>query len=253
VEIQGSVAIVTGGASGLGEATVRKLHAKGAIVVILDLPAANGQGLVDELGERAYFHPTDVTDASGVEDLVAKAAALGPLRILVNCAGLGAPAKVLGKDGPIPLEVFSKIIAVNLIGTFNVLRVAAFEIARTELLGDERGVIINTASVAAFEGQIGQPAYAASKGGIVSMTLPIARELARDRIRVMTIAPGLFHTPMMDGLPEAAQASLATQVPNPSRLGQPAEYAELVEHVIRNTYLNGETIRLDGAIRMGPR
>lgn len=244
---------MTGGASGLGEATVRMLHSKGAIVVILDLPAANGQSLVDELGERAHFFPTDVTSSSGTEAVVTKAAALGPLRILVNCAGLGAPAKVLGKDGPIPLEVFEKIIAVNLIGTFNVLRLAAYEIARTELLGDERGVIINTASVAAYEGQIGQPAYAASKGGIVSMTLPIARELARDRIRVMTIAPGLFHAPMMDGLPAASQASLATQVPNPQRLGQPAEYAELVEHVIHNTYLNGETIRLDGAIRMGPR
>lgn len=253
MEIQDSVAIVTGGASGLGEATVRKLHASGATVVILDLPTANGGALVAELGDRVHFLPADVTNSKGVKEVIAAAAKLGSLRILVNCAGLGAPAKVLGKDGPLPLALFEKIIAVNLVGTFNVLRIAAFEMARTEPLGDERGVIINTASVAAYEGQIGQPAYAASKGGIVSMTLPIARELARDRIRVMTIAPGLFHTPMMDGLPISAQMSLATQVPNPSRLGQPAEYAELVHHVIVNTYLNGETIRLDGAIRMGPR
>ncbi len=253
MEIAGSIAIVTGGVSGLGEATVRKLHSAGATVVIVDLPGSKGTDLVAELGDRAHFLPADVTSASAVEDVVTAAARLGSLRILVNCAGIGAPAKVLGKDGPIPLAVFEKMVSVNLIGTFNVLRVAAFEMAKTEVIGEERGVIINTASVAAFDGQIGQPAYAASKGAIVSMTLPIARELARDRIRVMTIAPGLFHTPMLDALPEAAQASLGTQVPNPPRLGQPAEYAELVQHVINNTYLNGETIRLDGAIRMGPR
>lgn len=253
MEIAGSVAIVTGGASGLGEATVRKLHAAGATVVIIDLAGTAGELLVAELGERTRFLPADVTSSSEVEKVVTAASSLGPLRILVNCAGIGAPAKVLGKDGPLPLATFEKMIAVNLIGTFNVLRLAAFEMAKTELVGEERGIIINTASVAAFDGQIGQPAYAASKGAIVSMTLPIARELARDRIRVMTIAPGLFHTPMLDALPEAARESLGTQVPNPPRLGLPAEYAELVSHLIANPYLNGETIRLDGAIRMGPR
>lgn len=248
-----TVAIVTGGASGLGLATVERLLSAGAQVVILDIPQSAGAEIAERLGDSATFIAADVTDSAQVEAAVDLAATLGSVRILVNCAGIGTPAKVVGRDGVQALETFERVIRVNLIGTFNVLRLAAVKMQATEAVDGERGVIINTASVAAFDGQIGQPAYSASKGGIVSMTLPIAREFASSLIRVMTIAPGLFQTPMVDGLPEAARVSLAAQVPNPSRLGMPSEYALTVEQIITNTYLNGETIRLDGAIRMAPR
>ena len=258
MEVSGAVALITGGASGLGAATARRLHAAGASVVLMDLPGSKGEEFAAELGERAVFVPADVTVEDQVQAAVDRAAALGPLRILVNCAGVGTPGKVLGRDGVLPLEAFSKVVQINLIGTFNVIRLAAAAMAatepvETELGGPERGVIINTASVAAFDGQIGQPAYAASKGGVAAMTLPLARELARSLIRVVTIAPGIFETPMMAGLPQQAQESLGHQVPHPSRLGRPAEYAELAAHIVANSMLNGETIRLDGAIRMAPK
>jgi NAD(P)-dependent dehydrogenase (short-subunit alcohol dehydrogenase family) len=227
-------------------------------VVLMDLPGSKGEEFAAELGDRAVFAPADVTVENQVQAAVDRAAALGPLRILVNCAGVGTPGKVLGRDGVLPLEAFTKVVQINLIGTFNVIRLAAAAMAATEPVetevgGPERGVIINTASVAAFDGQIGQPAYAASKGGVAAMTLPLARELARSLIRVVTIAPGIFETPMMAGLPQQAQESLGHQVPHPSRLGRPAEYAELAAHIVANSMLNGETIRLDGAIRMAPK
>ena len=258
MEVSGALALITGGASGLGAATARRLHAAGASVVLMDLPGSKGEAFAAELGDRAVFAPADVTDENQVQAAVDRAAALGPLRILVNCAGVGTPGKVLGRDGVLPLEAFTKVVQINLIGTFNVIRLAAAAMAETEpveteLGGPERGVIINTASVAAFDGQIGQPAYAASKGGVAAMTLPLARELARSLIRVVTIAPGIFETPMMAGLPQQAQESLGHQVPHPSRLGRPAEYAELAAHIVANSMLNGETIRLDGAIRMAPK
>lgn len=255
----GTVALITGGASGLGAATARRLHAAGAAVVLVDLPhaAEAGAALAGELGERAVFAEADVTDEAQVRAAIDAAAGLGTLRIVVNCAGVATPGKVLGREGVLPLEQFSRVIQINLVGTFNVVRLCAEAMAAAEPLageyGPERGVIVNTASVAAFDGQIGQPAYAASKGGVAAMTLPIARELARSLIRVMTIAPGIFETPMLAGLPQAAQDSLGQQVPHPSRLGKPAEYAALVEHIAANAMLNGETIRLDGAIRMAPR
>lgn len=258
MDISNSVALITGGASGLGAATARRLYAAGAAVVLLDLPQSAGEAVAAELGDRAVFVAADVTDEEQVQAAVDAASALGPLRVVVNCAGVATPGRVLGREGVLPLETFSKVIQINLVGTFNVLRLAAAAMAKTEpLTGEfgtaERGVIINTASVAAFDGQIGQPAYAASKGAVAAMTLPIARELARSLIRVMTIAPGIFQTPMMAGLPQEAQDSLGAQVPHPSRLGQPAEYAALVEHIVANAMLNGETIRLDGAIRMQPK
>lgn len=247
--------IVTGGASGLGEATVRALHAAGARVVIADLDAQAGEALVAGLGERAAYVKTNVTDAADAAACVALAASrFGGLHGLINCAGIGDAAKVLGREGAMPLAAFSRVVEVNLIGTFNMIRVAAEAMARGAPQADgERGVIINTASVAAFEGQIGQAAYAASKGGIVSMTLPIARELARSGIRVVTIAPGLFLTPMMHTLPPEVQQSLGQSVPFPQRLGQPAEFARLVCSIVDNVMINGETIRLDGAIRLAPR
>ncbi|MGI8457251.1 MAG: 3-hydroxyacyl-CoA dehydrogenase [Propionibacteriaceae bacterium] len=248
-----TVALVTGGASGLGLATVTRLARAGARVVIVDLPASAGEQVASSLGDGVVFGPADVTDPVAVQTAVDRAASWGPLRITVNCAGVGTPAKVVGKDGPLPLQDFQRVIMINLVGTFNVIRLTAAAMMITEPVDGERGVIINTASVAAFDGQIGQPAYAASKGGIVSMTLPIARELARSLIRVNAIAPGIFATPLLAGLPAAAQESLATQVPNPSRLGDPDEYAALVEHMIANGYLNGEVVRLDGAIRMAPK
>ena len=265
MDVLGTVALITGGASGLGAATARRLYDAGASVVLVDLPGAAGESLAAELnmmegaaGNRAVFVPADVTNEEQVQAAVDAAAELGPLRIVVNCAGIGTPGKVLGRDGVLPLEAFNRVIQVNLVGTFNVIRLAAAamaatEPAATELGGPERGVIINTASVAAFDGQIGQPAYAASKGAVAAMTLPIARELARSLIRVVTIAPGIFETPMMAGLPQEAQDSLGHQVPHPSRLGRPAEYANLAAHIVDNAMLNGETIRLDGAIRMGPK
>ena len=253
----GTVALITGGASGLGAATAGRLHAAGAAVVLVDLPGSQGAHLAAELGERAGFVPADVTDEEQMRAAIAAAATLGTLRIAVNCAGVATPGKVLGRAGVLPLEDFNQVVHINLLGTFNVLRLCAEAMAAAEPLdgefGPERGVIVNTASVAAFDGQIGQPAYAASKGAVAAMTLPIARELARSLIRVVTIAPGIFETPMLAGLPQAAQDSLGQQVPHPSRLGKPAEYAALVEHIVANAMLNGETIRLDGAIRMAPK
>jgi NAD(P)-dependent dehydrogenase (short-subunit alcohol dehydrogenase family) len=260
MRIEECSAIVTGGASGLGFATARTLADAGASVVIVDLPSSAGQDAAEELGGRALFVPADVTNEEQVRAAVGEASDLAPLRIVVNCAGIGTPGKVLGRDGVLPLEQFERVIRINLIGTFNVIRLAAEAMAQVEPLGRadlpgdaERGVIVNTASVAAFEGQIGQAAYSASKGGVAAMTLPIARELARSLVRVVTIAPGIFDTPMMAGLPEAARASLGQQVPHPSRLGHPEEYASLVRHIVENPMLNGEVIRLDGAIRMQPK
>jgi len=251
--IDGCSAIVTGGASGLGNATARALIAAGARVIVLDLPSSEGEKAATALGPTARFVAADVADEDQVRAAVDQAAELGPLRIVVNCAGIATPGKVLGREGVLPLEQFERVIRVNLIGTFNVIRLAAAAMVATEPLGEERGVIVNTASVAAFDGQIGQPAYSASKGGVAAMTLPLARELARDLIRVVTIAPGIFETPMMAGLPQAAQDSLAAQVPHPSRLGRPDEYASLVRHIVENAMINGEVIRLDGAIRMQPK
>jgi NAD(P)-dependent dehydrogenase (short-subunit alcohol dehydrogenase family) len=253
VEIKDAVAVVTGGASGLGLATTKRLLDKGASVVVIDL---RGEDAVKALGDRARFVQTNVTDPEQVAAALDVAEELGPLRINVNCAGIGNAAKTLGKDGPFPLDGFRKVVEVNLIGTFNVLRLAAERIAKTTPVGptgEERGVIINTASVAAFEGQIGQAAYSASKGGVVGMTLPIARDLSRELIRVCTIAPGLFKTPLLGSLPEEAQKSLGQQVPHPARLGDPDEYGALAVHIVENPMLNGEVIRLDGAIRMAPR
>ncbi len=253
MEIKDTVALVTGGASGLGFATARRLTAAGARVVVLDLPGSEGDRAAAELGEGAVFAPADVTDESAVTAALDAAAGLGTLRVVVNCAGIATPGKVLGRGGVLALEVFERVVRVNLVGTFNVLRLAAARIAAAEPVGEERGVIVCTASVAAFEGQVGQAAYAASKAGVAGMTLPIARELASSLIRVVSIAPGLFETPMLAGLPQEAQDSLGRQVPHPSRLGRPEEFAALVEHVVANPMLNGETIRLDGAIRMAPR
>jgi NAD(P)-dependent dehydrogenase (short-subunit alcohol dehydrogenase family) len=255
MDINGKVVLVTGGASGLGLATVKRLHAAGATVVVVDLPSSDGKLVVDDLGERAVFAPADVTNEDEVQAAVDTAVDLGPLAIAVNCAGIGNAIRVVAKDGtPFPLADFSKVVTVNLIGTFNVIRlVAAAMIKNTEVAAEERGVIVNTASVAAYDGQIGQTAYSASKGGVVGMTLPIARDLAQHAIRVVTIAPGLFLTPMFQTLPDEAIASLGKQVPHPARLGDPTEYAALVEHIAENIMLNGEVIRLDGAIRMAPR
>ncbi len=255
METAGKTFLITGGASGLGEATARALAAGGANLVLADLNRERGEAVAADLGDSARFAPTDVTDEVAVGKAIALARDdFGALHGAISCAGIGDPAKVLGKHGPHPLDLFEKVIRVNLIGTFNVLRLAAEEIAVNDPNDQgERGVIINTASVAAYEGQIGQAAYAASKGGVLGLTLPAARELARHGIRVVTIAPGLFDTPLMAGLPEAARESLGQQVPFPPRLGRPAEYADLVLHVLANPMLNGEVIRLDGAIRMAPR
>lgn len=256
MNLSNSVFIVTGGASGLGEASVRRLVSGGARCIVADLQAERGNALASELGADAVrFCQTDVTNDEQTQAAVDMAVKeFGGLHGAINCAGVGAPAKVLGKDGPLPSAKFMQIININLLGTFNMIRLAAHAMSQQEPNeGGERGVIINTASVAAYDGQIGQPAYAASKAGIVGMTLPIAREFARSGIRVMTIAPGLFLTPMMQQLPEAAQQSLGAQVPFPSRLGTPDEYAQLAQQIIENPMLNGETIRLDGAIRMAPK
>lgn len=250
MEIKDAVAVVTGGASGLGLATTKRLLDAGAQVVVLDI---RGKEAVAELGDRAVFAETDVTNEAAVTAALDAAEKLGPVRIAINCAGTGNAMKTLSKDGPFPLDAFRKIVEINLIGTFNVIRLAAERIAKTEPIGGERGVIVNTASVAAFDGQVGQAAYSASKGGVVGMTLPIARDLSRELIRVVTIAPGLFDTPLLAGLPEPARESLGKQVPHPSRLGKPDEYGALAVHVVENPMLNGEVIRLDGAIRMAPR
>lgn len=253
MEINGLAAIVTGGASGLGGATAARLAELGAKVAIFDLNEDLGRAHAAAIG--GAFFKIDVTDEDAVANAILEAEAMnGKARILVNCAGIGPPAKVIGRDGKaIPLQDFSKIIQINLIGTFNVLSKFAARIFDAESVGEERGVIINTASVAAFEGQIGQAAYAASKGGVVGMALPIAREFARYGIRVNTIAPGLFLTPLLQSLPQEAQDSLGAQVPFPSRLGKPEEYARMVESIVTNPMLNAEVIRLDGAIRMAPR
>jgi NAD(P)-dependent dehydrogenase (short-subunit alcohol dehydrogenase family) len=253
MDIEGSVAVVTGGASGLGLATAKRLAAAGAHVAIVDLPSASGAEAVSAIGGNAVFAPADVTSEDDVRAALDTAATLGAIRVVVNCAGIGTPGRVIGKNGVMPLDQFARVITVNLIGTFNVIRLAAERIMAADEIDGERGVIVNTASVAAFEGQIGQAAYSASKGGVVGMTLPIARDLADKLIRVVTIAPGLFLTPMLEGLPPEAQESLGRQVPHPSRLGDPSEYAALVEHIVANPMLNGEVIRLDGAIRMAPR
>jgi NAD(P)-dependent dehydrogenase (short-subunit alcohol dehydrogenase family) len=253
MDIAGAAALVTGGASGLGKATAERLAAAGARVTIVDLPTSAGFEVAGDLG--GIWAPADVTSPEEVALAVDAASTAGPLRVVVNCAGIAPPAKVLDRDGkPSPLADFERIIRINLIGTFNVIAQAAAYMSRTEPTDDgDRGVIVNTASVAAFDGQIGQPAYSASKGGVHAMTLPIARELARYGIRVCTIAPGIMETPMLMGLPQAAQDSLGQQVPHPARLGRPDEYARMVMSIVDNGYLNGETIRLDGAIRMAPR
>jgi 3-hydroxyacyl-CoA dehydrogenase/3-hydroxy-2-methylbutyryl-CoA dehydrogenase len=251
MRIEGSSALVAGGASGLGAATARRLHGAGATVTIADLDAERGEALVAQLGDRAAFVACDVTDESAVQAAVEAA---GPLRISVCCAGIGWAEKTAGKRGAHAFEPFETVVRVNLLGTFNVLRLAAAAMLGGEPDAEgERGVCISTASIAAYDGQIGQLAYAASKGGIVSMTLPAARDLAASGIRVVTIAPGLFDTPLLAGLPEPARAALGEQVPHPSRLGRPEEYASLAAHIVENPMLNGEVIRLDGALRMPPR
>ncbi len=248
-------AVVTGGASGLGRATVEAIVAAGGRAAIVDRPASAGGDVAKALGDAAVFTPADVTNESDVTQAMERAhQALGGINVLVNCAGIGTAMKTLGRSGPAKLEEFTRVIQVNLIGTFNCIRLAAVHMVKNAPSPEgERGVIVNTASVAAFDGQIGQAAYSASKGGIVGMTLPVARDLAEHGIRVCTIAPGIFETPLLGTLPEPVRASLAKQVPFPQRLGQPPEYAALVAHIITNGMLNGETIRLDGAIRMQPR
>lgn len=250
-----SVALVTGGASGLGLATARTLHEQGASVVIVDLPSSDGAAVAAELGERARFAPADVTDTDAVTAALDTAATLGPLRVAVNCAGIGNAVKTVGRNGPFPLEAFTTVIGVNLIGTFNVMRLAAEAIAATEPVDEsgQRGLVVNTASVAAFEGQIGQIAYSASKGGVHAMTVPAARDLAQWGIRVNTIAPGIVDTPMLAGVAEEFRQNLAAEVPFPRRLADPREYARLVTMIAEHDYLNGETIRMDGALRMAPR
>ncbi len=255
MEIRGASALVTGGASGLGAATVRALVTAGATVTIADVNRSVGEALAAEIGAPATFVETDVAREDAMQAAVARAASRpGGLRILVNCAGVAIAEKVLGKEGPHALDRYERVLRVNLIGTFNALRLSAAAMSSNEPndLG-ERGVIVCTASVAAFDGQMGQIAYSASKGGIAAMTLPAARDLSRNGIRVMSIAPGIFDTPLLAGLPEAARISLGQQVPFPSRLGKPEEYAALVRHIIENPMLNGEVIRLDGALRMGPK
>jgi NAD(P)-dependent dehydrogenase (short-subunit alcohol dehydrogenase family) len=249
-----AVFFVSGGASGLGEATARMIVDAGGSVLIADVNDASGARVADALGARARFARVDVTDEASVQHALAGAAQMGILRGVINAAGVVLAEKVLGKNGIHALEAFQRVIHINLIGTFNVIRLAAAMMSTNEPSdGGERGVIINTASVAAFDGQIGQAAYSASKGGVVAMTLPLAREFARYGIRVMAIAPGIFDTPMIAGLPAAARESLGQQVPFPSRLGKPPEYAALVKHIFENPMLNGEVIRLDGAIRMAPK
>ena len=253
MKVEGVAALVTGGASGLGAACVRRLTRKGATVLVADLQDELGEAIADEVG-GGFVH-ADVTNAAEVQAAVEATTALAPLRVVVNCAGIGPPARTLNRDNtPLDLEFFQKIININLVGTFNVIRLAASAMAQVEPLEDgSRGVIVNTASVAAFDGQIGQAAYSASKGGIVGMTLPIARDLSVLGIRVNTIAPGIMDTPLLAGLPEPARESLATQVLYPKRLGDPDEFAHLAYHIVENDYLNGETIRVDGGIRMQPK
>jgi NAD(P)-dependent dehydrogenase (short-subunit alcohol dehydrogenase family) len=253
MDIRGQAVIVTGGASGLGAATARALAAAGAKVAVFDLNDAGAASVARDIGGTGVA--CDVADAGSATAGIAKAkAAHGPARVLVNCAGIGPAKRIVGRDGPMPLEDFERVIRVNLIGTFNMMRLAAADMQSTEPLADgERGVIVSTASIAAFEGQVGQSAYASSKGGVAALTLPAAREFSQFGIRVLAIAPGIFGTPMLTGLPQETQDSLGASVPFPKRLGRPSEYAALVLHCVHNGYLNGEVIRLDGALRMAPR
>jgi len=252
MKLDGVAAIVTGGGSGLGLATAEALAARRAKVAVFDLNPAAAEAAARAVGGLAL--PGDVADEASAGAAIAKAAAAhGPARVLINCAGIGTPKRVVGREGPQPLADFEKVIRINLIGTFNMIRLAAASMGKLDPIDGERWVIVSTASVAAYDGQIGQAAYSASKGGVVAMTLPIARELAQFGIRVNAIAPGVFMTPMMSGLPQPAQDSLGASVPFPSRLGQPAEYAALAIHIIENGYINGETIRIDGALRMAPK
>lgn len=253
MDIRGGVALITGGASGLGRATARRLAGAGASVVLLDLPTSEGDRAAKDLGGSARFFAGDVTDEQDVAAAMDVADAAGPLRVVVNCAGTGNAIRMVGKEGPFPLAEFKRIVDINMVGTFNVTRLGAERMLGHDMVGEERGVIVNTASVAAFDGQIGQAAYAASKGGVVGMTLPIARDLAGRGIRVVSIAPGLFNTPLLDGASEETKSSLGEQVPHPKRLGEPDEFGALAEHIVANPMLNGEVIRLDGAIRMAPR
>lgn len=253
MQIEGISAVVTGAASGLGLATAKALVAAGANVVIIDLPTSNGEAEAAAIGPKAVFVAADVRDEAQVNAALDAAEGLAPLRLVVNCAGIATPNRVLRKGEATALADFERVVSINLVGSFNVIRLAVERMAKIEPAGEERGVIINTASVAAFDGQIGQVAYAASKAGIAGMTLPLARDLAQFLIRVVTIAPGTFETPMLAGLPEEARKSLGDQVPHPNRLGKPEEYAALVKHLVENPMINGETIRIDGAIRMAPR
>lgn len=254
MKLEGCVAVVTGGASGLGGACAEMIIEGGGAVTIIDLNEEAGSRAAAALGDRAMFARADVTSNEAAKAIEATIARWGCLDVAINCAGIAPPKRILGKDGPMPLDEFRKTIEINLIGTFNVCRLAAAAMSRNEPgESGERGVIVNTASVAAFDGQIGQCAYAASKAAIAGMTLPMARDLARNGIRVMTIAPGIFNTPLLAGLPEEARASLAVAVPFPQRLGEPAEFAHLARSIIENSYLNGETVRLDAALRMGPK
>ena len=253
MDISGRVAFVTGGASGLGAATARTLATAGATIGIFDRDAAKGEAMATELGGK--FFAVDVSDAASAEAAVGAATdALGAPSVLVNCAGIGTAGRIVGRDGPVALDAFTRVINVNLVGSFNMMRLCAHAMSLAEAdQNGQRGVIISTASVAAFEGQIGQAAYAASKGGVVSLTLPAAREFARFGIRVLAIAPGLFLTPLLEGLPQETQDGLAAAIPNPARLGRPEEYAALVKAMVENDYLNGEVVRLDGALRMQPK
>jgi NAD(P)-dependent dehydrogenase (short-subunit alcohol dehydrogenase family) len=255
MDVKGCKAIVTGGASGLGEACVRNLVGLGGKAAILDFDVTKGEKLAAELGSNVIYANTDVTNEESVQAAIKKTMdAFGAINVVINCAGVGDPGKILSKKGPMALSFFNRVVQINLVGTFNVIRLAVEQMVKNTGNKDgEKGVIINTASVAAFDGQIGQPAYSASKAGVVGMTLPIARECAEYGIRVMTIAPGLFNTPMLAQLPEAAREALGKMVPFPQRLGDPMEYAKMAQHIIENPMLNGEVIRLDGAIRMAAR
>ncbi len=247
-------AFVTGGGSGLGAATVEAVVAAGGSATVADIDGDRADALASRLGERCLAVALDVADEAAVSDAVAESVStFGPMTLVVNCAGVATPGRVVGRNGPLPLEQYGRVIQINLVGTFNVMKAAAAVMQENELDGGDRGVIVNTASVAAFDGQIGQAAYASSKGGVVALTLPAARELARNGIRVVTIAPGLFETPMLAGLPEAAKESLIASTLHPSRLGRSEEYAALVRHICENSMINGETIRLDGAVRLAPR
>ena len=254
MKIKGSVVLVTGGASGLGEATVREVVARGGRAVIADLNEERGEHLAKELGEAARFAKADVSNAADVEAALGLAGSLGTLRAAVSCAGIGIGVRTIDKTGaPHDLAAFQKVISVNLVGTFNVLRLAASRMSKNEPEDGERGVVINTASIAAFDGQIGQVAYSSSKGGIVGLTLPAARDLSKAQVRVVTIAPGTFDTPLLGMLSDDIRAALAATIPHPSRLGRPQEFGALACHIVENGYINGEVIRLDGALRMAPR